>query len=48
MSILFIILVLIVNIIIFILVKYKEEIWYMIYQRIGLLEDDKIGGDKNG
>lgn len=47
MSILFIILALIVNII-FILVKYKEEIWYMIYQRMGWLEDDKIGGDKNG
>ena len=40
MSILFIILALIVNIIIFILVKYKEEIWYLIYQRMGWLEDD--------
>ena len=47
MSILFIILGLIVNIIIFILVKHKEEIWSIIYQRMGLLEDDKIGGDKN-
>ena len=47
MAILFIILALIINIIIFILVKYKEEIWYMIYQRMGWLEDDKIGGDKN-
>ena len=40
MAILFIILALIVNIIIFILVKYKEEIWYIIYQRMGWLEED--------
>ena len=47
MSILFIILALIVNIIIFILVKHKEEIWYIIYQRMGWLEDNKKRGDKN-
>ena len=46
MAILFIILALIVNIIIFILLKYKEEIWYIIYQRMGWLEDDKIGGEE--
>ena len=40
MTILYIILALMVNIIIFIIVKYKEEIWYMIYQRMGWLEDD--------
>ena len=47
MYILFIILALIINIIIFILVKHKGEIWYIIYQRMGWLEDDKRRDDKN-
>ena len=47
MYILFIILALIINIIIFILMKHKGEIWYIIYQRMGWLEDDKRRDDKN-
>jgi hypothetical protein len=37
-----------VDILIIIAVKYKEEIWYIIYQRMGWLEDNKKRGDKNG
>lgn len=40
MAILFVILALIVNIIIFILMKYKEEIWYEIYKKIYYTEED--------
>lgn len=32
---------LLVDILIIIAVKYKEEIWYIIYQRMGWLEDNK-------
>ena len=32
---------LLVDILIIIAVKYKEEIWYIIYQRMGLLDDNK-------
>lgn len=40
MAILFVILALIVDIIIFILVKYKEEIWYEIYKKMSWIEND--------
>lgn len=32
---------LIIDIIIIIAVKYKEEIWYIIYERMGWLENEK-------
>lgn len=31
----------IINVIIFQLLKYKDEIWYEIYKKLGLIKDDE-------